>query len=225
MVVGNILMADNIQRKQVIFALCGIIAPILFWVMVIVESLIRPGYSPVHNFVSDLGVGSLAILQNINFMIFGILTIGLGLGLHGSLPTPRGVSLKSSVLLVIIFGILIFFAGLFPENYGSGVLHTSVSAFAFLSIIAAQLLTWKGLKGMDTAIWGGYRIYSLISGLLSIIFLILLQVAISDFAAYQGLAQRLFLAIPWIWVGVTGLVLYSFIRNKYKLPKKGKNRN
>jgi hypothetical membrane protein len=207
-------MTDNIQRKQMIFALCGIIAPILFWVMVIVESLIRPGYSPVNNFVSDLGVGSLAILQNINFMIFGILTIGLGLGLHGSFPTPRGVSLKSGVLLVIIFGILIFFAGVFPENYGSGVLHTSVSAFAFLSIIAAQLLIWKGLKGMDTVIWGGYSTYSLISGLLSIIFLILLQVAISDFAAYQGLAQRLFLAVPWIWVGVTGLILYSFLRNK-----------
>ena len=209
-------MTDNIQRKQVIFALCGIIAPILFWVMVIVESLIRPGYSPVHNFVSDLGVGSLAILQNINFMIFGILTIGLGLGLHESLTNPRGVSLKSGELLVIIFGILIFFAGVFPENYGSGVLHTSVSAFAFLSIIAAQLLIWKGLKGMDTTIWGEYRTYSLISGLLSIIFLILLQVVISDFAAYQGLAQRLFLAVPWIWIGVTGLMLYSFFRKKVK---------
>ncbi len=217
-------MTDNFQRKQVFFALCGIIAPILFWVMVIIESLIRPGYSPLHNFVSDLGVGSLAILQNINFMIFGILTICLGLGLQGSLPTPRGVSLKSGVLLVILFGILIFFAGVFPENYGSGVLHTSVSAFAFLSIIAAQLLIWRGLKDTDTTIWGEYRIYSLISGLLSIIFLILLQIAISEFIAYQGLAQRLFLAIPWIWIGVTGLMLYSFLRNKYQQPKKGKNR-
>lgn len=182
--------------------------------MVIVESLIRPGYSPVHNFVSDLGVGSLAILQNINFMIFGLLTIFLGLGLNGSLPIPRSRSLKTGIWLVIIFGILIILAGVFPENYGSGALHQSVSAFAFLSIIAAQLLVWKGLKGDDFAIWGKYRTYSLVSGLLSIIFLILLQVAISDFPAYQGLAQRLFLAVPWIWVGVTGFVLYLMIRNK-----------
>jgi hypothetical membrane protein len=205
-------MTDNVQRRQIIFALCGILAPIIFWSMVIIESLIRPGYSPVHNFVSDLGVGSLAILQNINFMIFGLLTIGLGLGLHVSLPIPRNRYLKTGIWLVIIFGILIILAGVFPENYGSGVLHTSVSAFAFLAIIAAQLLVWKGLKGSNVPIWGEYRTYSLVSGLLSIILLILLQVAISDFPAYQGLAQRLFLAVPWIWVGVTGLVLYSMIR-------------
>jgi hypothetical membrane protein len=207
-------MTYIVQRRQIIFALCGILAPIIFWLMVIVESLIRPGYSPVHNFVSDLGVGSLAILQNINFMIFGLLTIFLGLGLNGSLPIPRSRSLKTGIWLVIIFGILIILAGVFPENYGSGALHQSVSAFAFLSIIAAQLLVWKGLKGDDFAIWGKYRTYSLVSGLLSIIFLILLQVAISDFPAYQGLAQRLFLAVPWIWVGVTGFVLYLMIRNK-----------
>jgi hypothetical membrane protein len=215
-------MTYIVQRRQMIFALCGILAPIIFWLMVIVESLIRPGYSPVHNFVSDLGVGSLAILQNINFMIFGLLTIFLGLGLNGSLPTPGRRSLKTGIWLVIIFGILIILAGVFPENYGSGALHQSVSAFAFISIIAAQLLIWKGLKGDDFAIWGEYRTYSLVSGLLSIIFLILLQVAISDFPAYQGLAQRLFLVVPWIWVGVTGLVLYSMIRNNRNAIKKEK---
>ncbi len=215
-------MTYIVQRRQMIFALCGILAPIIFWLLVIVESLIRPGYSPLNNFVSDLGVGSLAILQNINFMIFGLLTIFLGLGLNGSLPTPRRRSLKTGIWLVIIFGILIILAGVFPENYGSGALHQSVSAFAFISIIVAQLLIWKGLKGDDFAIWGEYRTYSLVSGLLSIIFLILLQVAISDFPTYQGLAQRLFLAVPWIWVGVTGLVLYSMIRNNRNAIKKEK---
>jgi hypothetical membrane protein len=218
-------MTYIVQRRQMIFALCGILAPIIFCLMVIVESLMRPGYSPIHNFVSDLGVGSFAILQNINFMIFGLLTIFLGLGLNGSLPIPRRRSLKIGIWLVIIFGILIILAGVFPENYGSGALHQSVSAFAFLSIIAAQLLVWKGLKGGDFAIWGKYRTYSLVSGLLSIIFLILLQVAISDFPAYQGLAQRLFLAVPWIWVGVTGLVLYLMIRNNSNSIKKEKNRD
>jgi hypothetical protein len=52
----------------------------------------------------------------------------------------------------------------------------------------------------------------LIRGLLSIIFLIILQITISDFVAYQGLAQRLFLAVPWIWIGLSGLKLYSFAK-------------
>lgn len=61
-------MADNIgtliqtQNWQRIFALCGIVAPILFTLLVIVASLIRPEYSQTHNFVSDLGVGPYAII-------------------------------------------------------------------------------------------------------------------------------------------------------------------
>ena len=64
-------MNDNISntKKQRFYAICGIIAPIIFWIMVIVESILRPGYSQYYNFVSDLGVGHLAILQNINFIL------------------------------------------------------------------------------------------------------------------------------------------------------------
>jgi hypothetical membrane protein len=207
-------LTNEVYKKQKILAICGVVAPIIFFIMVAIESMIRPGYSPFHNFVSDLGVGPLSILQNVNFMIFGILTIGLGLGLHGGLPKPMSRFLKSGIWLVVIFGVLIFFAGVFPEDYGTGVLHTIVSAFGFLTIIAAQLCVWRGLRGNE--IWRGYRTYSLISGLLSIIFLILLQISISNFAAYQGLAQRLFLAVPWIWIGITGLKLYFYIKTNEK---------
>jgi len=69
-------------------------------------------------------------------------------------------------------------AGVFPENFLSQGPHNYVSATAFVAIIAAQLLIWLGLKSEDSAIWGGYKTYSLISGLLSIILVILLKVAI-----------------------------------------------
>lgn len=73
----------QIQKRQQIFALCGIIAPILFTLLVIVESILRPGYSQTYNFVSDLGAGFNAIIQNINFVIFGLLSLGFALGLRG----------------------------------------------------------------------------------------------------------------------------------------------
>jgi len=75
------------------------------------------------------------------------LTIVFAIGLRTGLPEPQGKALKSGVLLTLIFGIMVLLAGVFPENYGSGALHTSVSSLAFLSIIAAQLFIWKGLKG------------------------------------------------------------------------------
>ncbi len=85
------------RNRQRFYAFCGIIAPIFFWVMVILESLLRPGYSQFYNFVSDLGVGPLAILQNINFIVFGFLSLGLAMGLRGGLPSPQGIALKAGV--------------------------------------------------------------------------------------------------------------------------------
>jgi len=200
-------------EKQRIFALCGIIAPILFTFLVIVASFLRPDYSQIYNFVSDLGVGPYAIIQNVNFVIFGFLVIVFSLGLRSGLSVSQGRALKAGIWFVTIFGLGVLFAGVFPEDYLSGVPHNLVSATAFLTIIAAQLLIWKGLKNADNYIWGKYRTYSLISGLLSIVLLLVLRVAIGG--DYQGLAQRLFLAVPWIWIEVTGIKLYLMAKKEY----------
>ena len=104
------------RNRQRLFAFCGILAPILFTLLVVVASLLRPGYSEFYNFISDLGVGPYAIIQNVNFVIFGLLSIGFALGLRGGLPAPHGKALKASVLLVVIFGICILLAGVFPKT-------------------------------------------------------------------------------------------------------------
>ncbi len=196
------------QRGLKFYAICGIIGPILFWVMVIIESILRPGYSQSYNYVSDLGVGPLAIIQNINFIIFGILTIGLAIGLRKGLPVQRSRSLRIGVWFVILFAIGVLLAGVFPESYLSAIPHNYISATAFVAIIAAQLLIWQGLKNEDSSIWGRYATYSLISGLLSLILVIILKVAIL-YGFYPGLSQRAFLLVSWIWIGITGLKLYS----------------
>lgn len=195
-------------KLLILGSICGITAPMLFMLLVIVASLLRPGYSQIHNFISDLGIGPYAIIQNSNFVVFGLLSIGFALGLRDGLPVPQARSLKACVWLVVIFGFGILFAGVFPEDYLLGAPHTLASSTAFLSIIAAQLLIWRGLRSEDSAAWSRYREYSLTSGLLSIVMLVLLQVAISATGAYQGLAQRAFL-LPWIWIEVTGFKLYS----------------
>ncbi len=186
-----------------LFALCGVIAPILFTIVVIVASLLRPGYSQTANFISDLGVGSYAVIQNANFVIFGLLSIGFALGLREGLPAPLRRALKAGIGLVILFGLGIIGAGVFPEDYLSEVPHTLASSIAFLAIIAAQLLIWQGLRHADTATWSRYRLYSLMSGILSFVL-----VWFSSSTAYPGAAQRIFLAVPWLWIEVSGLKLY-----------------
>lgn len=189
-------------------AICGIVAPILFTLMVILESLLRPGYSQTYNFVSDLGVGPNAILQNINFVVFGILVIGLAIGLLTSKYAPRSLAFKAGIVFMVIFALGVGLAGVYPENYGDGKMHTLVSSTAFLAVIIAQILIGWGLWKGDKAVWGGYRIYSVLGGILALLVLFLVfQPAMNG--DFRGLAQRIFLAVPWIWVEVTGLKLYS----------------
>jgi hypothetical membrane protein len=195
-------------NKQRLYALGGILAPIIFLILVVLASFLRSDYSQTQNFISDLGVGAYAFIQNINFIIFGLLSIGLAFGLRLGLPNLNNKSQKFGVWFVILFGLGVMFAGIFPEDYLSQAPHNLVSSTAFISIILAQLLIWNGLKHEDKNIWGRYRTYTLVSGLLSLIFVILLKIAMIYFINYQGAFQRLFLAVPWIWIGITGLKFY-----------------
>lgn len=202
---------NQTQKRQRIFALCGIIAPILFTLLVIMESLLRPGYSQIFNDVSDLGVGPYGIIQNLNFMVFGLLSIGFAIGLGVNLPYRAG---KATKWLVMVFGLMIILAGVTLLFSGPNLIyakddvpHGLVSAIAFLTIIAAQFLTWQALRGSNDAIWGHYRLYSFISGVLSI--LTLLFLSYTQFAPYHGASERLFIAVWMIWIELTGLKLYS----------------
>ena len=210
----NEISLNQTLKRQRIFALCGIIAPILFTLLVIIESLLRPDYSQIFNDISDLGLGPYSIVQNINFIVFGLLSIGFAMGLGDQLPNRAGKAVK---WLIIIFGLGIILAGvtLFFSSpnviYAKDVIsHGLVSAIAFLTIIAAQFLTWQALRGSDHVVWGRYKIYSLISGLLSILTLILLSY--TQFSPYHGATERLFIAVWMIWIEVTGLKLYSLIK-------------
>ena len=202
------------KNNQRFYALCGIIAPILFTLLVIVESLLRPGYSQIFNDVSDLGLGPYSIIQNISFIIFGLLSIGFAIGLGDNLPYRAG---KATKWLVALFGLCIILAGVTLFSVGPGVIyakdvvsHGLVSAIAFLVIIVAQFTTWQALRGSDNSIWGHYGMYSLISGIISIIVLIFLSY--TQFSSFHGASERLFIAVWMIWIEVTGLKLYSLVK-------------
>ena len=205
------------QKSQLLFAFCGIIGPILFTFLIIVEGFIRPGYNPIVNDISDLGLGPHALIQNINFIIFGLLAIGLALGIGAKLPYRAGKAVK---WLVIIFGLGTMLAGVSLIFSAPGVIHASnvlthiiVSIFSFISITIAQFLTWQALKGSDDTLWKRYGRYSLISGLLSILTFLLFILPSSFSYSYNGAAERLFVGVFLVWIEVTGLILYYNWKN------------
>lgn len=71
-------------------ALAGIAGPIVFTVAFIVQGLLRAGeYSPIAESVSALEAGPNGWVQQVNFVIFGLLTIAFAVGLHRGMRPAR----------------------------------------------------------------------------------------------------------------------------------------
>ena len=72
----------------------GIVGPLLFTAVFLVqEAFRREEYDPLAEPVSALEAGPAGWIQQVNFVILGVLTIGHAIGQHaGMLPTRRGVA-------------------------------------------------------------------------------------------------------------------------------------
>jgi hypothetical protein len=194
------------------YAVAAMEAPVLFAVMVMIEGYLVHGYSQVSQPVSDLGAfslyGSYAFLQTLNFVFFGLLLVVFSVGL--GIALPRYDRVTNSLAL---FGVLTFAAGLFgdhPSPYPAYV-HDVVSIAAFVLIILVQLFLWDCLRhstGEEKASWGRYGTYSLVSGILSLVFLLVFVLGVLG-SSYTGVSERVFLAFPLVWIGVVGFALYK----------------
>jgi hypothetical membrane protein len=202
----------KLKKTLKISALCGLIAPAFFGIMVVVEQLIVPGYSWTTQHISDLGAyalyGNYAILQNINFWVFGILVVIFANGLRNS---PLGK--KAVPIPLALIGITVFLAGVFPDvPVSTGVVHGAVSIIAFLTIPVCQLLAWGKLYLYTSArdgAWSRYGIYSLVNGLLTL-FLLFSNSGLLG----VGVGQRVLIAVAWLWIEVTALKLLQFSNQK-----------
>jgi hypothetical membrane protein len=201
--------AEHVRIFQQIGGWAGILAPIVFTALVIIESLLRPGYSQIYGYISDLGVGPYSLIQNSNFVIFGCLSFLFALGFGKTLNSVSGKRARVVTALIITFGLGSIFAGvsLLFSAYFAHLLSTFI---AFGAAMAAQFLSWRSLINSNGMKWGSYRLYSLISGLLSVILFFVFLYTITAFpylstTTYHGLAERMFVAVPLLWMIVSGV--------------------
>jgi hypothetical membrane protein len=98
-------------------ALGGLVGPIVFTLTYTVAALLRPGYSPVDQAISDLGVGEYAWALNGSLVLLGLLLVGFAVGFYRTIrpPSSAGLRLASAVLLASV-GIGYAVAGIFDET-------------------------------------------------------------------------------------------------------------
>src|SRR5258706_2492366 len=138
--------------------LAGVVGPVLFVVVALIEGATRPGYSAWRNYVSSLSLSDQGWEQIANFIVCGALVFAFALGLRRALGPGKGATAGSVILA--LFGLGLVVAGVFvtdpnlgyppgapmggPQTW-HGTIHGLSGLFDFTSLaVAAFVLARRG---------------------------------------------------------------------------------
>jgi hypothetical protein len=189
---------------------CGIAAPVLYVVTVIVGAAVRSDYSHIVNAISELisnGAPNKAVLDVI-FNFYNALLLAFAIGGFIAL---KNVHRLCRVAMGIFIGIqiLAFSWGFFPmDPLGSaptfaGTMHNVLGGVVALATILMPLLMGLGLRGLDN--FRGYALFSWIAS--ALIFVAGLTGVILSGQGFLvfGFFERITIGTYEIWIFVTAL--------------------
>jgi hypothetical membrane protein len=190
-------------------ALAGVVGPIVWWLLVVVNAALTPGYSHVADFISTLGaVGAPnAALQQVNCFIFGGGIAAFAVGLHRWFDDGRRPRVGTLLLAEVALGIVL--SGPFQSNPAApesttNVLHDLFGSIASLAAIVAIPLVSRRLDADDG--WPRYRLETVWTAVVAVgTFAVFIATIDSP---YVGLTQRLFVGTVSLWVAGQTYRLY-----------------
>lgn len=214
--------STRIEDQTRLWLMCGALAGPLFSIAWFIEGLNRDNYDPRRHPISALSLGEFGWTQIVNFIVTGLLTLVLALGLSRALQFGRG---KTWIpILITIVGIGFLGTGLFatdPLNgYPPGTppmllpptlvgsLHVVFASFIFGLPIACFVMA----RRFDDQ---GERRWSTYSKSTAVAFIIVYLIAMAGFLQlpgvvnYAGLLQRISVIIGLTWMALLSLHLLN----------------
>ena len=164
-----------------------------------------PGYSLTQDLISDLGCcGSpaYAVIFNDSVRLLGLCVLVGGFLLRAAFP--RRTSARLGIAATMLAGASAFAVGTFPEDstYLGGHAHALAAALTFF--FAGLALVFLALAMLRDTRWGGYRAYTFLSGLVTLVALGLSAAGIS-YGLGPGGIERLAAAPALLWLIVAGI--------------------
>ena len=194
---------------------CAIAGAVLFTVAWLIAWWAQDDYSPRREDISALAALD---AQHAWIMIAGIIALGLGLvalglGLVGAIRDGRSATIGS--ILLVLAGLNFAAAGMArndcsselqacKERVDSGdvswhhMVHDVVGVAVFLVLVVAPLVLARAF-GADGR-WSDLRRYSLTTGGLAFVLLLVFGAEALD--GWNGLVQRVLIAVPLVWIVV-----------------------
>jgi hypothetical membrane protein len=182
-------------------SVAGIIAPIWFTTLVVIQGILQPDYSHVTMPVSALAAWPAGWMQRLNFYVLAALMGVFAIGVHRAVQPTRYGLLGILLLLASCLGLVI--AGLFSWIMVNGVPtetkpHVAGAVLSFSGASAGFIALSRRMRA--DAQWRTVAPYVLATGLaMLILFMVLGAFAIEDGAPlhpWAGLLQR-FVVLLW----------------------------
>jgi hypothetical membrane protein len=205
---------DGLRR---VLGWCAVAGPVLFTAAWLVAGSVQDVYSPRREDISALAALD---AQHAWIMIAGIVALGLslmalGLGIVGAIEDGRGATVGA--ILLVVSGLAFVVAGFARDDCSSELrackervkagnvswhhqVHDNVGIAVFLVLVLAPLLLARAFRRDNR--WRDLRRYSLVTGALTLVSLLIFGG--DSFAGWNGLAERVLIAIPLVWVAILG---------------------
>ena len=192
-------------------ALAGILGPALFVTVLLALTALqydfmlgigwRPLAEPAGAWPSGLALGPYGALQDATFVVSGLLLMLFAMGLHFGVGETRGLGAGTALLFMAGMAMaLMSFETDSIQRVGPRSLHGLVHDAAFvlfiLAMLAALFTLWRWFR--KRLRWRGHASYTLATGMLAMLLLVL-----------PGVAYYLFIVTLLAWIFVTGLRLWS----------------
>jgi len=196
-------------------ALGGLVGPVLCVLTFTVAGLLRPGYSPVDQAVSDLGVGDTGWMVNGSLVLLGLSLVGFAIGFYRIIRPPASTAFRIlTAAFIASVGSGFAAAGIFDET---NPLHWQLGApLAYGGSILGFLL--GGLLLRRDPVWRGWGTASLLASLAT---LVLVGLTFYTFSSYTfsagdpspdgqlgGLMERVVIIEILAWYGALGWRLF-----------------
>lgn len=200
----------------------GLVGPLLFVVVFVLEGLTRPGYSAWRHYVSQLATGDGGWMQVLNFLVCGTLVLVFAVGLRHALKGSRGSI--GAPLLMGLFAVALLVAGAFVTDpalgypVGAPQVHTvhgmvhGLAGLAAFSLLAATafVMAWHFAAESRSRPWAIYS--AAIGALIVVCFIASTSVSVMDAHgtwpnAPTGFLQRIAIIGGWTWIAMVALRL------------------
>jgi hypothetical protein len=204
----------NDRRLTRALLVCGVVAGPLFMVALFIEGATRAHYDPIRHPGSSLELGPYGWVQQVNFVVAGLLTLAFAVGLKRALSPGRGA--RWGPLLVGWWAVGLVGAGLFvtdPVNgYPPGTpnaiavstwhgsLHDLLSVPGFVALCVAFLVLARRFAAERRTVWTVYSVATAVVFASSFGLAGAAMQQVPRLIAVGGLFQRVTAVAGWLWL-------------------------